>query len=721
MDEGAVEICKLRLWLSMVADIEDEPNEVEPLPNIDFNIRQGNTLIGFTDVEEVATESGDASLSNYGGGAGTGIKEMYEGVIEAIERHQDATSSKVATNARKLAESRIDSHSEKLNEKILDQFHDAGIEKVDEKTLEEYHPFHWVIEFPTIYRDGGFDIIIGNPPWDVLTPDRSHFFPKYDERFRTRPPSEKDRKEEELLSDPDIAAEYEEFKKNMQIRSDYYNSSDQYELQKPTVGGQTVATETDLSLLFFERVTQLAGDQSYVTQIMPGNFFLGATAKDLREYIINKTELEHFVQFENKGIFNNVDDRYHFAICTFRNSGSTDIVNGGFASGDTSILVNFDGSSIDIPSEVLAEYSPESRIFPFFRSQELIDSLSKFVDHPPIGEKVGDDWFVSLYMKELDRANDSNLLIEQEEDGDYPIYEGKNMHQFAYDDTSVFNINPISLWGVDEGDPDRSAKHRVRMKNFRSRDPDASLKKAIYNKFDGSGSQKSFVNDLLEQHGRPELSKEDVLLDCTKYRIAIRKITNSTNERTLIAGVIPKDTVTVHSIATVRPHVVEPTEDDLGDYPMHSAYEEVFTNEELFVVLGLLNSIPIDYLMRTKIDTNMVQYKLNETQLPRLTAGDNWFNWISQRAARLNCYGDEFSEMRDRLGGIDPAIDTQKRRELQAEIDAAAFHAYGMNEEETRFILNDFYQVDNPKLMDDPYFDLVFEKYSELDEEGPYP
>jgi len=56
IDQGAVEICKLRLWLSMVADIEDEPSEVEPLPNIDFNIRQGNTLIGFTDIEEVATE-----------------------------------------------------------------------------------------------------------------------------------------------------------------------------------------------------------------------------------------------------------------------------------------------------------------------------------------------------------------------------------------------------------------------------------------------------------------------------------------------------------------------------------------------------------------------------------------------------------------------------------------------------------------------------------------
>ncbi|QIO25287.1 hypothetical protein [Haloarcula sp. JP-L23] len=77
--------------------------------------------------------------------------------------------------------------------------------------------------------------------------------------------------------------------------------------------------------------------------------------------------------------------------------------------------------------------------------------------------------------------------------------------------------------------------------------------------------------------------------------------------------------------------------------------------------------------------------------------------------------------MRERLGDIDPATDAKKRRELQAEIDAAAFHAYGMNEKETEFILNDFYQVDDPKLMDDAYFDLVFEKYTALDEEGPYP
>ena len=200
IDQGAVEICKLRLWLSMVADIEDEPSEVEPLPNIDFNIRQGNTLIGFTEIKEVAREEeGDAALSNYGGGVGTSVEELYKDVIEAVDRHRNASTGTEAANARRLAESKINTHSEALNEKILEQFHDAGVEGVSEENLKSYHPFHWVLEFATVYQEGGFDVILGNPPWDVLTPNRDDFFPKYDETFRTRMPDDKDTRMAELL------------------------------------------------------------------------------------------------------------------------------------------------------------------------------------------------------------------------------------------------------------------------------------------------------------------------------------------------------------------------------------------------------------------------------------------------------------------------------------------------------------------------------------------
>ncbi len=59
--------------------------------------------------------------------------------------------------------------------------------------------------------------------------------------------------------------------------------------------------------------------------------------------------------------------------------------------------------------------------------------------------------------------------------------------------------------------------------------------------------------------------------------------------------------------------------------------------------------------------------------------------------------------------------------ELEDEIDAAAFHAYGLSSEETRFVCDDFHRVQNPRLMTDDYFDLVVTKYDELAEEGPKP
>lgn len=77
--------------------------------------------------------------------------------------------------------------------------------------------------------------------------------------------------------------------------------------------------------------------------------------------------------------------------------------------------------------------------------------------------------------------------------------------------------------------------------------------------------------------------------------------------------------------------------------------------------------------------------------------------------------------MRGRLGRIDPATDPEERKRLQAEIDAAAFHAYGLNSEETRFVCDDFHRVQNPRLMTDDYFESVVEKYDELTEEGPKP
>jgi len=351
-------------------------------------------------------------------------------------------------------------------------------------------------------------------------------------------------------------------------------------------------------------------------------------------------------------------------------------------------------------------------IFPSVTSQEQADTLDSILQHPTIADRE-QPWWGDLVTKELHEPTDKGRFVEDPELGDYPIYGGGNIYQFAHD-TEIYDIDGPNYWSVDSKDPDESARSRIRQKAFNK----GYLKKSIYSTFDGSDtskSQKSFVNDLLESVRGVGLEASDVLPDYTEYRIGYRNVARATDERTMIATVIPKGVACLETLQSFRPYEISiDNKEQLNSQPLHNCYNRIFSDEELFGAVALLNSIPFDFLMRTKIDTHIVKYKLEESQVPRLTDGDEWFEFIWTRAARLNCYGDAFEEMRERLDGIDPVTEDDGRRQLRAEIDAAAFHAYGLDPEEMQFVLDDFHLVDNPRLMDREYLEMVSEQYHEL-------
>jgi hypothetical protein len=718
--QPAVEIAKLRLWLSIIAEVNaDEIDEYDEddlaLPNVVFNVQQGNSLVGYTDLMETNGDSEQMRIDAWGADT---VRAKYEAVIEQIRLHKEASDTETAREHLLEAERLREDYRADLDERVLNEFRGAGIEGITPEHVAAQQPFHWVLEFAPVYADGGFDVIVGNPPWDQLKPSREDYFSRYDATFRTRLPSDKDAKQAALLEDEEKAAGWEEYQREVETRIEYFSQSEEYQLQKPTVAGRIDPNEKNLAALFLERVFSLARDDGYVAQVLPGVIFNGSFSKDLRLKLLDETEITALVGFENHGIFDGIDNRYNFAVTTFKNSGETDILRGIFQQRDIGVLDELNEHAVEIPRQVLTEYSPEARIFPFVTSHDEAEALNTILSHPSLNDTFSDRWNVVTH-RELDRTRDADRFVEDEQAGDYPVYGGKNIHQHIHDDILELGAQPFTFWSVEEDvAPERSAKHRARERTFNSGD----LKKAIYRTFDGpetNKSQKQFVNDLLAEHRNEPLAPEDALLDCTEYRIAYRDIARASDERTMISAVLPKGAVCVNTLQTLRPYRIEPTESDLSENPLHSAYHRVFSDKELFVAVGLLNSVPFDFLIRTKTDSHIVQYKFTESQMPRLTEGDDWFEYIWTRAARLNCYGEAFTEMRERLGGVDPATAPGERKRLRAEVDAAAFHAYGLDREETRFVLDDFHRVQNPRVMTEDYFERVLNEYDMLAESGP--
>ncbi|WP_428194523.1 Eco57I restriction-modification methylase domain-containing protein, partial [Deinococcus saxicola] len=219
--EEAAEIAKLRLFLTLVSSA-NTLDDLEPLPNIDFNILAGNSLVGLLKVDEteyqaqresriaqerakertqtsglvnkpVAKITGQAPLLGVG-------EKTYQQVVEEYQREVVSYRTNVGKGIKELAALRKSIEEQRtrayetLNPLLHKQFHDLGIryeeatwdaEKGKEGkarkravTLEDItglKPFHWAFEFAEVMARGGFDAVIANPPWDVVKPNGKEF------------------------------------------------------------------------------------------------------------------------------------------------------------------------------------------------------------------------------------------------------------------------------------------------------------------------------------------------------------------------------------------------------------------------------------------------------------------------------------------------------------------------------------------------------------------
>ena len=172
--EEATEICKLRLFLKLVAQLDDA-QQIEPLPDIDFNIRAGNTLVGFTSLDAV-----EQAMTLTTDGQHRALFDEERQQLQAIK----AQAAFIDEEFRQFREQQTESggsQSPVTKDDLRAWFQDLaadldqlmareyGIDIEDADAYEQWRnshqPFHWFAEFYGIMSNGGFDVIIGNPPY----------------------------------------------------------------------------------------------------------------------------------------------------------------------------------------------------------------------------------------------------------------------------------------------------------------------------------------------------------------------------------------------------------------------------------------------------------------------------------------------------------------------------------------------------------------------------
>ena len=166
--DAAVDICKLRLWLWVI-----QKQEQEPLPNIEFNIRKGNSLIGYTNTDTIKIDITDISSWE----TKADLTDLFEKRNILIKKYYTTQNVFEQRRLKKEIDQITQSFNSKLRYALENELIKGGV-KLKEDNASDIDFFHWIMEFSEVFeKNNGFDIIIGNPPYFRIT-----FAPKIEQK-----------------------------------------------------------------------------------------------------------------------------------------------------------------------------------------------------------------------------------------------------------------------------------------------------------------------------------------------------------------------------------------------------------------------------------------------------------------------------------------------------------------------------------------------------------
>lgn len=537
--------------------------------------------------------------------------------------------------------------------------------------------FDWENQFPEVFgkgAPGGFDAVIGNPPWERVKLQEREFFALSAPEIATASNAAKRRKliEGLKLKNPELYDRYLFAQQKADRVSDHARSSGRYPL--------TGKGDLNTYALFAELSMRLVAPEGRVGMLVPSGISTDKTNMEFFAELTDSKRLRCIYDFENKKkVFADVDGRFKFSILCFGGeSHTTDEADFVFFAHDTDELSD-PRRHIALSAADIALVNPNTKTCPIFRTRRDAELTKTIYRRIPIlirkdRKLETNEWKLKFYTM-FHQTNDAELFTEPADlktkkytlDGNrfikgkkvyLPVYEAKMVQ--AYDHRACDII---------------AADHNWVRQNQKNETTEAQYADLNHLPLPRSWVEHKIVADVFDNLIEP-------------YFLCFKDVTSPTNTRTMIASFIPYSGV------------------------MNSAPIILFDNDikprTQCCVLANLNSFVYDFVARQKTGGVHLNYFIVE-QLPTLPPHRYiercpWDRkktleaWISERVLKLSCTAIDMLPLAeacnftsgDAEGGRLNHWKAQERADLLAELDAAYLHLYGMNRDDAEYLLGTF-------------------------------
>jgi len=563
-----------------------------------------------------------------------------------------------------------------------------------EDISSQHRFFHWYLEFPEVFTSpnpspsmgetpsstpsspageanlsissplmgegeggGGFDVVLGNPPWERIKLQEKEFFAQKDAEIANAPNAAARKRLIAQLQEtnPSLWSQFLEAKRSAECESHFLRASERYPLS--AVG------DINTYQIFAGLARELVSWKGRVGIVIPSGIATDDTNKQFFADLTEKQALISLYDFENReGIFPGVHRSYKFCLLTMgAESAAPKGADFAFFLTNTGQLRE-DDRHFSLSAEDIALLNPNTHTCPIFRSKRDAEITKEIYRRVPVlideskGE-AGNPWGIS-FLRMLDMANDSHLFRTREQleaegwklEGNsflrndekcLPLYEAKMTNLFDHRHGSIVGSEDVAELSGIPAEGTTLAEHH-----------DANHR-------------------ALPRYWVPSSAVAAALLRTDWRRgffLSTRDVARATDIRTAIQAIIP-----AVGVGHKAPLIL----------PMESK------NGETSLFLGNLNSFVLDFMVRQKIGGASLSYFIIK-QLPVLPpttythscplsgSSQTLRGWLLPRVLELTYTAWDLEPFAQDCGWTGPPFrwDQERRFLLRCELDAAFFHLY---------------------------------------------